>query len=547
MHVSEWPSFLEAVTFEIADIERAEHYAAVDIEWVPTGASGDDPRAERRPIRYYVVRDRGRWVLADPIDVLTEGWASHESECFLFHYPHELARDAYLDDMALMDRECARAAETLGIDVGSKIDFYVARTPGECGALLNQPPAHGYAATTGPYRMEGPGGLPLVVSTSFYHPHEVMHVLQVLAGIPGINAAVSEGFAVALGGGPAFSPLLALSATRHLMRGPEYIPLRHLLTMSDADFFRQNYVTYLEAGAFVRYLIDRYGVEAFRRLLGATGSAAELPNTIAREYGLELEELEIEWRGYLEAARLISPVEYSIAEQAIEVFSMTDALGDDVGDGDYAYPNDRFVPGAFDLTRFEVLKDSARAYFRLTFRELGQPVTYGSSTERFVPGVVIAINTGTLNERRLQQQIHGVRFGAGSGYDVKLNVGTALSVSDNRGIVHFTTGQVWQEMADTVAGTVSFSFPIAYLGEPTDEWEYFVGVGLATDRSMNFLYGGPVPVYRDHPVYITGGNSPGGRNPAFIDILLPEDIDQTAVLSDYDSVTTAPVPMVGGR
>jgi hypothetical protein len=547
MYVSEWPSLLEAVTFEITDIDRADHYAAVDIEWVPTGKSGDDPRAERRPMRYYVVLERGRWVLADPIDVLTEGWASHESDCFLFHYPQELARDGYLDDIALMDRECARAAETLGIDVGSKIDFYVASTPGECGALINQLPAHGYAATTGPYRMEGPGGLPLVVSTSFYHPHEVMHVLQVLAGIPGINAAVSEGFAVALGGGPAFSPQLALTATRHLMHGPDYMPLRQLLEMSDAEFYRRNYVTYLEAGAFVRFLLDRYGVESFRQLLGATGSAEELPSTVAREYGLALEELEIEWSGYLQAARLVPAVEYSIAEHAIEIFSMTDPRGDDVGDGDYAYPNDRFAPGAFDLTRFEVLKDSARAYFRLTFRELGRPVTYGSSTERFVPGVVVAINTGTLGVLHLQRQAHGVRFPAGSGYDVKLNVGTALSVSDNRGIVRFTTGQVWEEMADTVAATLSFSLPIAYLGEPTDEWEYFVGVGVATDRSMNFLYGGPVPVYRDHPVYISGGDNSGGRNPAFIDILLSEDIDQTAVLSGYDSVSVAVVPMVGVR
>jgi hypothetical protein len=317
--------------------------------------------------------------------------------------------------------------------------------------------------------------------------------------------------------------------------------------MSDAEFFRRNYVTYLEAGAFVRFLLDRHGVESFRRLLGATGSAAELPSTIAREYGLALEELEAEWRGYLETARLIPAVEYSIEEQAIGVFSMTDPRGDDVGDGDYSYPNERFAPGTFDLTGFEVLKDSARAYFRLTFREVGRPVTYGSSTERFVPGVVIAINKGTLGARRLQRQAHGVRFQAGSGYDVKLNVGMALSVSDDHGIVHFTTGPVWHEMADTVAGTLSFSLPIAFLGEPTDVWEYFVGVGLATDRSMNFLYGGPVPVHRVHPVYISGGNNPDGRNPAFIDILLPEDIDQTAVLSDYDSVNAAVVPMIGVR
>jgi len=447
-------------------------------------------------MRYYVVRERDRWVLAYPIDVLTEGWLSHETDCFVFHYPKGLAKDGYLADMALMDHECARAVEALAIDIRSKIDFYVTRTPTECGALLDQPPAHGYAATTIPYRLDGPGGLPLVTSTSFFHPHEVMHVLQVLAGIPGINAAFSEGFAVAFGGGPVFSPLLALTETRHLTQGPEFIPLRQLLAMSDAEFLRQNYITYLEAGAFVRFLTDRFGIDSLKRLANATGSPAELPSTIAHVYGLALEEIEIEWKDYL-AALALPAVEHSIPDQAVEVFSMNDPWGDDVGDGDYSYPNERFAPGAFDLTEFEVLKDSARAYFRLTFRELQRPVTYGSGTERFVPGVAIAINKGPLGERHLQQHAHGVRFQVGSGYDVKLNVGTAVSVSDNHGRVHFTSGHVWHEMADTRTKSISFSLPIAFLGEPTDEWEYFVGVGLATDRTMNFLYGGPTPVYQE--------------------------------------------------
>ncbi len=209
MHLSDWPRFLEAFTFRITGIEHGDHYAAVDIEWIPRGASGADPPAEHRPMRYHVVRERGRWVLADAIDVLPRGWLIHETDCFVFHYPEELARDGYLDDMALMDDECSRAVEALAIDLGSKIDFYVARTPTECGALLDQPPAHGYAATTVPYRVEGPGGLPVVTSTSFFHPHEVMHVMQVVAGMRGINAAFSEGFAVAFGGGPVLSPLLA--------------------------------------------------------------------------------------------------------------------------------------------------------------------------------------------------------------------------------------------------------------------------------------------------------------------------------------------------
>ncbi len=218
--------------------------------------------------------------------------------------------------MALMDDECARAVEALAIDLGSKVDFYVARTPTECGALLDQPPAHGYAATTAPYRVDGPGGLPVVTSTSFFHPHEVMHVLQVVAGIPGINAAFTEGFAVALGGGPVFSPLLALTETRHLIDRPEFIPLRQLLTMSDAEFIRQNYITYFEAGAFVSFLIDRFGIDSLKRLAKATRSPAELPSAIARVYGLALEEMETGWKDYL-AALPLPEVGHSIPDRAM--------------------------------------------------------------------------------------------------------------------------------------------------------------------------------------------------------------------------------------
>ncbi len=543
MHVSDWPQFLEAFTFHVTSIEHGDHYAVADIEWVPK-RPGDETPTDHRRMRYYVVRERNRWVLADPIDVLTQGWLSHETDCFVFHYPGELAKEGYQDDMALMDQECARAVEALAIDLGSRIDFYVARTPTECGALVDQPPANGYAATTRPYRVDGPGGLPLVTSTSFFHPHEVLHVLQVLAGIADINAAFSEGFAVAFGGGPAFSPALALAETHHLMHTPEFIPLRRLLTMSDAEFFRQNYITYLEAGAFFRFLIDRFGIYSLKRLASETGSAAGLPSSVARVYGLSVEEIEIAWKDYL-AALTLPVVEHSIPEQATEVFAMADLWGDDVGDGDYSYPNERFAPGVFDLTGFEVLRDSERAYFRLTFRELQRPVTYGSSSERFVPGAVIAIKKGPSGSRHLQQHAHGVRFEAGSGYDLKLNVGTAVSVSDNHGRVHFTSAQVWHEMADTSTKTISFSLPIAFLGEPIDEWEYFVGLGLATDRTMNFLFGGPAPVYPEHPVYLSGGNDPDGRNPAFIDILLPESVDQVAVLSDYDTITAAAVRMLG--
>jgi hypothetical protein len=546
LRLSDWPQFLEEFALQVTEIQHSDHYTTIDIEWtLKSGSPGGEPVAPR-PMRYHAVREQGRWVLANPIDVLTEGWSSQETDCFRFHYPEEMAKDGYVDDMTRMDRECARVADAIGLKLRTRIDFYVARTTAECGQLLDQPPAHGYAATSSRVGLDEPIGFRLAVSTSFFHPHEVVHVLQALARIPDVDPVLTEGFAVAFGGGPVFSSQMAMAETHHLIGRREYIPLPQLLTMSDAEFFRQNFITYLEAGALVTFLIDRFGIDSFRRLAEGADSPGGLPAAIHQVYGVTLERLETEWKEYL--ARLALPeVGYSISDQAVEVFSMPDPLGDDVGDGDYSYPNERFAPGVFDLTGFRVLKDSERAYFVLTFREMQQPVTYGSSTERFLPGVVVAIHKGPFGERRPQQHAHGVRLPVGSGYDVKLSVGARVSASDNHGRLDFTSGPVWDEMADMRARTITFSLPIAFLGEPADEWKYFVGVGLATDRTMNFLYGGPAPVYQDHPVFISGGNNPDGQNPAFIDILFPPTVDQVAVLSAYDDHTAATVSMVGGR
>ena len=109
-----------------------------------------------------------------------------------------------------------------------------------------------------------------------------------------------------------------------------------------------------------------------------------------------------------------------------------------------------------------------------------------------------------------------------------------MSLSNNFGRFYFTPGDIRNDLVDLSANTVEFSLPIELLGSPQDDWEYFVGVGLATDRTMTFLDGGPAPVHEEHPVFINGGNFDNG-NPAFIDILLPEEVDQVAVLGDYDA------------
>ncbi len=94
--------------------------------------------------------------------------------------------------------------------------------------------------------------------------------------------------------------------------------------------------------------------------------------------------------------------------------------------------------------------------------------------------------------------------------------------------------------------TLEFALPVDILGRPTSRWDYFVGTGLMSDRTMIFLHAGPAPVQREARVFIGGGNYDYG-NPAFIDILLPPNIDQARILGNYDDPKNkkAVVPMVG--
>ena len=118
------------------------------------------------------------------------------------------------------------------------------------------------------------------------------------------------------------------------------------------------------------------------------------------------------------------------------------------------------------------------------------------------------------------------------GYDLKVNVGFGVNISDSLGKIYVATGDYYSAMADPKSHSLTFSLPIGLIGEPQDKWKYFVGVGLGSEATFNFS--GLTPVLKSVPGLISGGNY-DYSNPAFIDILLPEDVDQSSVLSDYDA------------
>jgi len=296
--------------------------------------------------------------------------------------------------------------------------------------------------------------------------------------------------------------------------------------MGGSDFLRSSYITYQESGSFIRYLIDTYGIDKLKNF----NISGDLDAQSMKVYDASLDDLEEKWKEYLREIDL-PQIGFSIPDKAELVFSMTDPENDDEGDGDYKYPsNEKYVKGCFDLTKFEVFKDKGSVYFRIGLQKLIEPVSNRPGGARFIPAIVIAINKGDKNERQLYKYTNEVELT--DGYDLKINVGFGINISNSLGKIFISTGDFYDEMANLKSNTFTFSLPIELVGEPEDEWKYFVGVGLTNEPTFNFS--GLIPVFKNTPGLISGGNY-DYSNPAFIDILLSEKINQTEILSNYDS------------
>ena len=532
IHIDQWSEFLRdsGLDFEIKGVRHEDAYNVIDFEWVERSGAA---KAEggRHEMHYYVVRQGGKWVLGNPIDVLTADWGRYETDNLVFRYPPYVDIGLHMDEIERVDEECGRMVKALEVELERKIEFFKAASPVECGRLVSFPPANGYAVIQKTDHPNDPPWFNVAVSTAFNNPHEVMHVLAATAGIPYVSAAFCEGYAVAYGGTTYQSPEFALVQARNLIGTSDFIGLDSLFAMEDRDFLRSSYITYQEAGAFVRFAIDTFSIGKLRQVCDDLAEGKELDSAFERAYGLGIAELEDRWKAYL-LDRDTLDIGTSIPVGAEAVFSMADPEGDDTGDGDYAYPGGgRFKEGVFDLRAFEVLKDSTHIYFRVKLENTDAPVTYNFSDERFSPGVVVAIRRGEGG--RHERTCHGVEFEQGLGYDLKLAAGFGVSLSDAFGKVFYASRDLYDGMFKEGENLLEFSLPVSAIGEPELNWRYFVGVGLVSDRTMSF-FGGPMPVRKEHNVLISGGNFSHG-NPAFIDILLPEGTSQESLLGAYDA------------
>jgi carbohydrate-binding DOMON domain-containing protein len=529
IHIKHWESFLHSTqyTYQFKELLEEDGYYVINGEWKKP--NGDSGVPESHWVPFYLVWENKSWLLINPIDILTKNWSRYETSNMIFVYPKGINIDDQLQEIKLLDEEYQSMCKAMNFYFDDKIEYYKASSPEECGRLLTQPPFNGLAAVT---YQDSIAWFQIAVSTTFYNPHEVMHIVSLSSGIPYGNLFFSEGLAVAYGGTTFQTAEYADIYSKNVLDDTNYIPIERLMTMSNREFVRLNYITYQEAGSFVRYLVEVYGIDKLKDFVSKFNVSGDLDAQSRSVFNSSLDALEMRWKEYLCDIDL-PEVGFSISDKAQLVFSMSDPKNDDKGDGDYEYPSDeRYVKGCFDLTKFEVFQEGTRVCFRVGLQKVIEPVSVEPGGTKSIPAIVIAINKGNKHERQLYKYTNEVELA--DGYDLKINVGFGINISNNMGKIFVSTNDFYNEIANRKSNNLTFSLPIEIIGEPEEGWTYFVGVGLTNEPAFNFS--GLRPVRKSGPGFISGGNY-DYSNPAFIDILLPENIDQSNVLSDYDSKT----------
>ncbi len=139
--------------------------------------------------------------------------------------------------------------------------------------------------------------------------HETTHVLMGPHGNP--PALLNEGFAVYMSerlGAPALEHLGGGTASiyervRNLKRSGEWIGLEELLTYTEiGSEASRSRVSYAEAGAFVKFLIDRFGKEKFLEVYTSLQNSddphvhRQNRTALERVYGHSLQNLEESWQ-----------------------------------------------------------------------------------------------------------------------------------------------------------------------------------------------------------------------------------------------------------
>ncbi len=216
------------------------------------------------------------------------------------------------------------------------------------------------------------------------------------------------------------------------------------------------------------------------------------------------------------------------------LLDVTDPTGDDNGPGNYAYPTDGdFQPGAYDLTRFQVIDSGTNVVFRVQTRDLTP--TFGSPlgaqlVDIYIhqPGAASSSTAAAFSQRNYQiapafawtQRIEAQGFGQQWMNASGATVGTVTIT------------------ANAISRFITITVPKALLGQPVSGWGFTVVLtgqdGFSPDQARAFA---STPQPFNFGVCATASTDPHctvdpSTVPKAMDVITPPGVSQSNEL-DY--------------
>jgi glucoamylase len=170
------------------------------------------------------------------------------------------------------------------------------------------------------------------------------------------------------------------------------------------------------------------------------------------------------------------------------MLDVTDPTGDDTGPGNYAYPTSAdFHPGAFDITRFQVIDSGANVVFRLQTRDLSP--TFGSPLGAQLVDVYVhdpaAAAADTTTQAAFASRNYQIAPAAAWSRLVEAQ-GFGQRFADAHGTVLGTLGI----RANQISRFITVTVPKASLGQPGPGWTFTVVLtgqdGFSSDQARGF-------------------------------------------------------------
>ncbi|RPH34145.1 MAG: hypothetical protein EHM93_01965 [Bacteroidales bacterium] len=493
---------------------------------------------------HYIVNQKSGWVLEDPVNVFTSDWSIYETEFIRFHYPTHLDISRYSNEMIHANEATRKFLKLFGVKLDRKIEYYKALSGQECGMLGSSI----YPKDAHCLRPSHPEINPVfdkIVSLSFCNPHEILHGITALAGIPDVNTVFLEGLPVALAGTTWLSAIYSRVEAWKIVNADKAPELSTFF--SDEGFLGNTRIAYHLCGSFIDFVLKQHGLKSLLDFYKEYRQINNLDKAFIKIYGVDFSGMESKWINYLKSSPIPIQIDYKLNNEASIIFDMSDPLNDDVGNGSYKYPqNDGFKSGVCDITRFRMYEDSQKLYFQVDFRETMEPVFCAESEEWITPAIYIGLNRGIRNIDQTDKNFAGASIQPDKGIDMIITAGFGVAIENNNRKRDYISEKTVKSLFDYSKNQLVFSIDKNFIGSPNSEWYFFVGCGLQSDYGVEATNGYPLSIESKESCTNGWDDSGDPYNPDFFDLLLPSEI-QKEVFSNYSFVEKrrAVIKMIG--